>query len=377
MVHEALKIHNPKSTLLGFLGGSEGLFAQNTLEITNNVLATYKNKDQIRTTEQVNSAMAACKALNLDGLVIVGGVTSNTDATQLAETFAEAKCATKVNSQLISCTYALSAEKYYYFIRHLMLLWSALCSRILTWLSLLKKLLLQSLPSFDITKQICDSVQARAKQGLIESIPEVFALLQETERYGSLLTLDELKDFDMLSDDYKINWHLNHLSVINPTSEDLKSRSAKIKNHRRVFMDKLMYDGKFFSEDSMGDREPYLHHEFVGNERREEQKEQEEEEEEEEDEDDEEVEKGSMVIPIYEHEDGFVIADICIRADIQLYVDIANWTGLLWILDNFNDWYLILNMSSKYIVLILLVGRVYYGSLNSFLASFKKTCRVP
>ncbi|GJZ12179.1 vacuolar protein sorting-associated protein 54, chloroplastic-like protein isoform X2 [Tanacetum coccineum] len=68
---------------------------------------------------------------------------------------------------------------------------------------------------------------------------------------------------------------------------------------------------------------------------------------------------------------------VYVGADIQLYVDIANWTGLLWILDKFNDWYLILNMSSKYIVLILLVGRVYYGSLNSFLASFKKTFHVP
>ncbi|GJZ12180.1 pyrophosphate--fructose 6-phosphate 1-phosphotransferase subunit alpha [Tanacetum coccineum] len=241
--------------------------------------------------------MAACKALNLDGVVIVGGVTSNTNATQLAETFAEAKCATKVVKVSVTLNGDLKNQfvdanvgfdticKYYYFIRHLMLLWSALCSRILTWLSLLKKLLLQSLPSFDITKQICDSVQARAEQvyllmfvhrlhknhgvillpeGLIESIPEVFALLQEIERYGSLLTLDELKEFDMLSNDYKINWHLNHLSVINPTFEDLKSRSAKIKNHRRAFMDKLMYDGKFFFEDSMRDREPYLHHEFVG-----------------------------------------------------------------------------------------------------------------
>lgn len=85
------------------------------------------------------------------------------------------------------------------------------------------------------------------------------------ERYGSLLTLEELKEFDTLSDDYEINWHLNHLrSLINPTSEDLKSRSAKIKNRRRAYMDKLMFDGKFFSEDAMRDREPYLHHEFVG-----------------------------------------------------------------------------------------------------------------
>ncbi|KAI3517927.1 hypothetical protein L1887_06172 [Cichorium endivia] len=234
-LHEALKMHNPKSTLLGFLGGSEGLFAQKTLEITDDVLETYKNqggydllgrtKDQIRTTEQVNAAMAACNALKLDGLIIVGGVTSNTDAAQLAETFAEAKCSTKVvgvpvtlngdlknqfveanvgfdtickvNSQLISnvCTDALSAEKYYYFIR--------LMGRKASHVAL--ECTLQSHPNmvilgeevaaskltiFDLTKQICDAVQARAEQekyhgvillpeGLIESIPEIYALLQE------------------------------------------------------------------------------------------------------------------------------------------------------------------------------------------------------
>jgi pyrophosphate--fructose-6-phosphate 1-phosphotransferase len=234
-LHEALKIHNPNSTLLGFLGGSDGLFAQKTLEITDDILATYKNqggydllgrtKDQIRTTEQVNAALAACSALRLDGLVIIGGVTSNTDAAHLAEVFAEAKCLTKVvgvpvtlngdlknqfvesnvgfdtickvNSQLISnvCTDALSAEKYYYFIR--------LMGRKASHVAL--ECTLQSHPNmvilgeevaaskltlFDLTKQICDAVQSRAEQdkyhgvillpeGLIESIPEVYALLQE------------------------------------------------------------------------------------------------------------------------------------------------------------------------------------------------------
>ncbi|KAI8004832.1 Pyrophosphate--fructose 6-phosphate 1-phosphotransferase subunit alpha [Camellia lanceoleosa] len=231
----ALKIHNPNSTLLGFLGGSEGLFAQKTLEVTDDILTTYKNQggydllgrtqDQIRTTEQVNAALAACTALKLDGLVIIGGVTSNTDAAQLAETFAVAKCPTKVvgvpvtlngdlknqfvetnvgfdtickvNSQLISnvCTDALSAEKYYYFIR--------LMGRKASHVAL--ECTLQSHPNmvvlgeevaaskltlFDLTKQICDAVQSRAEQdkyhgvillpeGLIESIPEVYALLQE------------------------------------------------------------------------------------------------------------------------------------------------------------------------------------------------------
>ncbi|KAK3427368.1 hypothetical protein EUGRSUZ_F03611 [Eucalyptus grandis] len=234
-LYHALKIHNPKNVLLGFLGGSEGLFAQKTLEITDDILSTYKNqggydllgrtKDQIRTTEQVNAALISCNDLKLDGLVIIGGVTSNTDAAQLAETFAEAKCPTKVvgvpvtlngdlknqfvetnvgfdtickvNSQLISnvCTDALSAEKYYYFIR--------LMGRKASHVAL--ECTLQSHPNmvilgeevaaskltlFDITKQICDAVQARAVQekyhgvillpeGLIESIPEVYALLKE------------------------------------------------------------------------------------------------------------------------------------------------------------------------------------------------------
>lgn len=33
-----------------------------------------RTKDQIRTTEQVNAAMTTCRALKLDGLVIIGGI---------------------------------------------------------------------------------------------------------------------------------------------------------------------------------------------------------------------------------------------------------------------------------------------------------------
>ncbi|PWZ21179.1 Pyrophosphate--fructose 6-phosphate 1-phosphotransferase subunit alpha [Zea mays] len=234
-LYEAIKAHNQNSKLIGFLGGSDGLLAQRTLEITDKVIASYKNqggydmlgrtKDQIRTTEQVNGAMASCQALKLDALVIIGGVTSNTDAAQLAETFAEAKCATKVvgvpvtlngdlknqfvettvgfdtickvNAQLISnvCTDALSAEKYYYFIRLMgrkashVALECALQSHP-NMVILGEEVAASKLTIFDITKQICDAVQARAEkdknhgvilipEGLVESIPELYALLQE------------------------------------------------------------------------------------------------------------------------------------------------------------------------------------------------------
>lgn len=85
------------------------------------------------------------------------------------------------------------------------------------------------------------------------------------ERYGPHLTLAELSEFDVLREDYEVNWHLNHLrSVINPSEDELRSRSVKIKNRRRAYMDKLICDGQYFSEDAMREREPYLHHEYVG-----------------------------------------------------------------------------------------------------------------
>ncbi|CAM0912080.1 unnamed protein product [Alopecurus aequalis] len=234
-LHDALNAHNPSSKLIGFLGGTDGLFAQKTLEITDEVISSYKNqggydmlgrtRDQIRTTEQVKAAMTTCQALKLDALVIIGGVTSNTDAAQLAETFAELKCSTKVvgvpvtlngdlknqfvettvgfdtickvNSQLISnvCTDALSAEKYYYFIRLMgrkashVALECALQSHP-NMVLLGEEVAASKLTISDITNQICDAVQARAEkdkyhgvvlipEGLVESIPELYALLQE------------------------------------------------------------------------------------------------------------------------------------------------------------------------------------------------------
>ena len=52
--------------------------------------------------------------------------------------------------------------------------------------------------------------------------------------------------------------------MISPTTEELRSRSAKIKNRRLAYMDKLMCGGNYFSEDAMREREPYLQHEYVG-----------------------------------------------------------------------------------------------------------------
>ncbi|POO03103.1 coiled-coil protein [Trema orientale] len=85
------------------------------------------------------------------------------------------------------------------------------------------------------------------------------------ERYGPKLTSEELGEFDALKDNYEINWHLNHLrSVMSPTSDELRSKSVTVKNRRRAYLDKLICEGQYFSEDAMREREPYLHHEYLG-----------------------------------------------------------------------------------------------------------------
>ncbi|XP_074304013.1 uncharacterized protein LOC141638499 [Silene latifolia] len=85
------------------------------------------------------------------------------------------------------------------------------------------------------------------------------------ERYGPQLTSQELQEFDVLKDDYEINWHIKHLRrLLSPTSEQRRLQSLTVKNRRRAYMDKLVSEGHYFSEDSMREREPYLHHEYLG-----------------------------------------------------------------------------------------------------------------
>ncbi|KAM0945641.1 hypothetical protein DsansV1_C10g0104851 [Dioscorea sansibarensis] len=85
------------------------------------------------------------------------------------------------------------------------------------------------------------------------------------ERYGSSLTSEELKGFDVLGTDYEVGWHLKRIrSAREPTAEEVRVRVAAVKNRRRAHMERLVLAGEYFSEDAMREREPYLHHELVG-----------------------------------------------------------------------------------------------------------------
>jgi diphosphate-dependent phosphofructokinase len=103
---DAIKEVSESSKLIGFLNGPGGICDQKSVEITKQMLEPYRNqggfdligsgRTKIETPEQLDQAKESVKALDLDGLVIIGGDDSNTNAAVLAEHFAAAGIKTKV-----------------------------------------------------------------------------------------------------------------------------------------------------------------------------------------------------------------------------------------------------------------------------------------
>lgn len=101
-----LQTHAPGSILYGFKGGPAGIMRNKWLEITTPLLYPYRNqggfdiicsgRDKIELPEQFKQAETTVTALDLDGLVVIGGDDSNTNAAVLAEYFREKKIKTRV-----------------------------------------------------------------------------------------------------------------------------------------------------------------------------------------------------------------------------------------------------------------------------------------
>lgn len=103
---DALKMANPASILYGFLKGPKGIIKGNYVELTPELIAEYRNtggfsmimsgRDKIEKPEDLAACLRNFETMNLDGLVVVGGDDSNTNAAVLAEYLSEQGSKTRV-----------------------------------------------------------------------------------------------------------------------------------------------------------------------------------------------------------------------------------------------------------------------------------------
>jgi len=232
---DGLKKINPASRLLGFLGGPSGILNSKYIEITEGLLAEYRNtggfdiigsgRTKLESEEQFAVCAKALGGLGVQALAVVGGDDSNTNAAMLAEYFLREKVpvqvigvpktidgdlkntqievsfgfdtACKVYSELIGNIMrdANSAKKYWHFIK--------LMGRSASHIAL--ECALQTRPNIcligeeveakqmtlkDITELVCEIIAKRAAngenfgvalvpEGLVEFVPEMRALISE------------------------------------------------------------------------------------------------------------------------------------------------------------------------------------------------------
>lgn len=105
-IFDGLKKWNEKSTLLGFLNGPSGILEDKAQLLDEKQIDLVRNqggfdllgsgRTKIETEEQFAKSLAAMEKHQLNGLIIVGGDDSNTNAAFLAEYFLEKNCQTAV-----------------------------------------------------------------------------------------------------------------------------------------------------------------------------------------------------------------------------------------------------------------------------------------
>lgn len=237
-LYDALHEINPKSKLIGFLNGPSGILEEKTTSLTKDKINNYRNiggfdligsgRTKIETQEQFETCLHVVDKLSLDGLVIIGGDDSNTNAAFLAEYFAAHNNRTSVigipktidgdlKNEHVAISFgfdtacktyaemignigkdALSAKKYYHFIRvmgrsasHIALECAHLTHPNLVLIS--EEIKQKKATLHQIVDQIADLVQKRVEkkkkyglilipEGIIEFIPECKQLIQSLNR---------------------------------------------------------------------------------------------------------------------------------------------------------------------------------------------------
>ena len=224
-----------KGALFGFLNGPRGIFTGNYVQLDDARVDRFRNqggfdiigsgRDKIHSDSQFADSMSHCESLKLDGLVVIGGDDSNTNACMLAEYFAShgAHCkvvgcpktidndlknehvpvsfgfdtATKTYSELTGSVAldAISSKKKYHFIRlmgrsasHIALEVALQCRPNLCWLG--EEVEAKQMTLAQVSGQLVSLIRRRAAmgkyygvvlvpEGLIEFVPELGALIAE------------------------------------------------------------------------------------------------------------------------------------------------------------------------------------------------------
>ncbi len=264
---DEIKKLNPNNRLYGFLMGPSGLVDHKYIEITEELLADYRNtggfdligsgRTKLEKVDQFEKGLEIIRELNIKAIVIIGGDDSNTNACVLAEYYAAKNygvqvigcpktidgdlkneqietsfgfdTATKTYSEVIGnierdCN---SARKYWHFIKlmgrsasHIALECALQTQPNICLIS--EEIQAKDLTLNDIVEQIASTVAYRASrgnnfgvvlipEGLIEFIPAIGRLIQEL---NDLLAAHG-QDYKDLDKDAQREYILSHLSEAN------------------------------------------------------------------------------------------------------------------------------------------------------------------
>ena len=264
---DEIKKLNPNNRLYGFLMGPSGLVDHKYIEITEELIADYRNtggfdligsgRTKLEKVEQFEKGLEVIRELNIKAVVIIGGDDSNTNACVLAEYYAAKNygvqvigcpktidgdlkneqietsfgfdTATKTYSEVIGnierdCN---SARKYWHFIKlmgrsasHIALECALQTQPNICLIS--EEIEAKDLTLNDIVEQIASTVAYRASQGnnfgvvlipegLIEFIPAIGRLIQEL---NDLLAAHG-QDYKDLDKDAQREYILSHLGEAN------------------------------------------------------------------------------------------------------------------------------------------------------------------
>ena len=115
-LYDAVKKLNPENRLYGFLMGPGGLVDHNYMEITDDVVANYRNtggfdmigsgRTKLEKVDQFEKGLEIIRELDIKAVVIIGGDDSNTNACVLAEYYA----AKNYGVQVIGCPKTIDGD---------------------------------------------------------------------------------------------------------------------------------------------------------------------------------------------------------------------------------------------------------------------------